>query len=282
MISSAAPPFLASLYEMLSKEDPRVIGWCDGGKAFGVHNFDAMEKHMLPTYFRHSKFASFQRQLNYFGFRKVQTPSASSNKHSNIYYQPLFTRDDPSAMLLIKRKTYGLKIVPTPRRTTTPEYYSFPATPITPPSSSRMAPVISRSSSTPNQNARSSAGAPMLRRSHSTPVPDPVDFDAYLSVVSAQPSSYEQLLYGDIPRITPQNDTGLFINASMAEAFPTIQDVPSTPASMTSMVAHMQTVSVVDAPLDDFVFAPLPFRPLESAGDQYLSNEDLDLLACFT
>ncbi|RHY34673.1 hypothetical protein DYB32_000770 [Aphanomyces invadans] len=96
-----------SLYEILSKEDPTVIGWCDGGKSFGVYDFDAMEKRILPTYFRHSKFASFQRQLNYFGFRKLQ--KFNGTDQSNVYCQPLFNRDDPTAMLRIKRKTYRLK-----------------------------------------------------------------------------------------------------------------------------------------------------------------------------
>jgi HSF-type DNA-binding len=36
-----------------------------------VHSPQKLESHVLKKYFRHSKFASFQRQLNYFGFRKL-------------------------------------------------------------------------------------------------------------------------------------------------------------------------------------------------------------------
>ncbi|KAF0716920.1 hypothetical protein As57867_002581, partial [Aphanomyces stellatus] len=135
MISSAAPPFLASLYEILTVEDPTVVGWCDDGNAFAIHDFEAMERHILPTYFRHRKFASFQRQLNYFGFRKLQ--KSRDADASTVYHQPLFLRDDPSRMLLIKRKTYGLK-VSTPR-TPSPHapIYAFPI------------PSISRSTSDP-------------------------------------------------------------------------------------------------------------------------------------
>ena len=35
-----------------------------------VHSPKRLESEVLHKYFRHSKFASFQRQLNYFGFRK--------------------------------------------------------------------------------------------------------------------------------------------------------------------------------------------------------------------
>ncbi|CAK4771201.1 hypothetical protein LEN26_010405 [Aphanomyces euteiches] len=112
-VSSAVAPFLASLFEILTKEDVSVIGWCDDGKSFGVYNYEAMEQHILPTYFRHNKYASFQRQLNYFGFRKLH--KAKDTDHHSVYCQPFFVRDDPSRMLLIKRKTHRIKST-TPRR----------------------------------------------------------------------------------------------------------------------------------------------------------------------
>lgn len=36
-----------------------------------VHNPHKLEDKVLKKYFRHSKYASFQRQLNYFGWRKL-------------------------------------------------------------------------------------------------------------------------------------------------------------------------------------------------------------------
>ncbi|OQS06893.1 HSF-type DNA-binding protein, partial [Thraustotheca clavata] len=105
--TTVVAPFLASLYEILSKEDPAIISWCDDGKSFVVHDYDGMERDILPTYFRHNKFASFQRQLNYFGFRKMH--KAKESDQSSIYSQPYFIKSDPSRMLQIKRKTQRLK-----------------------------------------------------------------------------------------------------------------------------------------------------------------------------
>ncbi|KAG9414865.1 hypothetical protein AC1031_008279 [Aphanomyces cochlioides] len=106
-LSMATPPFLAALYDILNKEDPSVIGWCDDGRVFGVYNIQVLETRILPAYYRLSKFASFQRQLNYFGFRKIITPRSS--EPGTFYAQPLFLRDDPARMLQIKRKTYRAK-----------------------------------------------------------------------------------------------------------------------------------------------------------------------------
>ncbi|KAF0713995.1 Aste57867_4112 [Aphanomyces stellatus] len=66
---------------------------------------------ILPTYFRHSKYSSFQRQLNYFGFRKL----AKTNNHFSVYCQPHFVKEDPERLLNIKRKTHRAK-GSTPRR----------------------------------------------------------------------------------------------------------------------------------------------------------------------
>jgi hypothetical protein len=64
------PKFLRCLYEILHTEDHRIIGWSSDGACFQVYKMDALEKQILPKYFKHGKFASFQRQLNNFGFRK--------------------------------------------------------------------------------------------------------------------------------------------------------------------------------------------------------------------
>ncbi|XP_022750081.1 heat stress transcription factor A-2-like [Durio zibethinus] len=66
------PPFLTKTFEMV--EDPStdlVVSWSRARNSFIIwdsHNFSTT---VLPRYFRHSNFSSFIRQLNTYGFRKI-------------------------------------------------------------------------------------------------------------------------------------------------------------------------------------------------------------------
>ncbi len=64
------PKFIRCLYQILNTEDARIIGWAGNGSYFQIYNMTALEQQVLPKYFKHGKFASFQRQLNNFAFRK--------------------------------------------------------------------------------------------------------------------------------------------------------------------------------------------------------------------
>ena len=96
-----------NLFDILAREDAQIIGWTTDGLAFEVRDLEGMAKQILPKYFRHAKYASFQRQLNYFGFRKINKASTCPNV--STYCQPNFVRHNPDAMALIKRKTHSAK-----------------------------------------------------------------------------------------------------------------------------------------------------------------------------
>jgi hypothetical protein len=93
--------FLYQLTKMLTDENSEIIEWSDG--RIKVHYPERLEGEVLQKYFRHSKFASFQRQLNYFGFRKI----AGKGKMSPCSYVNEAATSDIRSLLLIKRKTNG-------------------------------------------------------------------------------------------------------------------------------------------------------------------------------
>jgi hypothetical protein len=71
-----------------------------------VHSPHKLETHVLEKYFRHSKFASFQRQLNYFGFRKL----AGKGKMAPCSYMNDAATGDLGSLLLIKVRTIRIQI----------------------------------------------------------------------------------------------------------------------------------------------------------------------------
>ena len=93
--------FLYQLTKMLTDDNSEIIEWVDG--RIKVHHPERLESEVLHKYFRHSKFASFQRQLNYFGFRKI----AGKGKMSPCSYVNDAATSDIRSLLLIKRKTNG-------------------------------------------------------------------------------------------------------------------------------------------------------------------------------
>ncbi|KAJ6708986.1 HEAT STRESS TRANSCRIPTION FACTOR A-6B [Salix koriyanagi] len=66
------PPFLTKTFDMV--DDPmtnHIVSWSRGGFSFVVWDPDSFSINILPRFFKHNNFSSFVRQLNTYGFRKI-------------------------------------------------------------------------------------------------------------------------------------------------------------------------------------------------------------------
>lgn len=94
--------FPEKLYRMIREAEEsgmeHVLSWTSCGKSFEVHDIAAFEQEIIPHYFRHSRFASFRRQLNMYGFKRV-TASHGKAEFANTD----FHRDRPEDCAKLKR-----------------------------------------------------------------------------------------------------------------------------------------------------------------------------------
>ncbi|KAM4614263.1 heat shock factor protein 4-like [Discoglossus pictus] len=69
---SNVPAFLTKLWTLVEDPDTNhLICWSVNGTSFHVFDQGQFAKEVLPKYFKHNNMASFVRQLNMYGFRKV-------------------------------------------------------------------------------------------------------------------------------------------------------------------------------------------------------------------
>lgn len=70
--SSSLPPFLTKIYEMVNDHSTdSIVSWSDTNKSFIVWKPEQLSSNLLPRFFKHNNFSSFVRQLNTYGFRKI-------------------------------------------------------------------------------------------------------------------------------------------------------------------------------------------------------------------
>ncbi|KAF2299982.1 hypothetical protein GH714_006549 [Hevea brasiliensis] len=65
-------PFLLKTYDMVDDSSTdEIVSWSSNKNSFVVWNPPEFARLLLPTYFKHNNFSSFIRQLNTYGFRKI-------------------------------------------------------------------------------------------------------------------------------------------------------------------------------------------------------------------
>lgn len=95
--------FVYQLYLILnSNKYNHILSWSHSGKAFIVHNKYLMEIHVLPLFFKTHQFSSFIRQLNLYGFRKIDS-------NSYTFYNTNFQMQHPQLLSNIFIRSYKNK-----------------------------------------------------------------------------------------------------------------------------------------------------------------------------
>ena len=114
-------PFPGKLMEVLSRTDlAEIIEWMPHGRAFLVKQPKTFASQVLPRYFKQSKYLSFTRQLNLWGFKRI-----TRGKDMGCYYHEIFLRGRPHLAMRMKRqkiKGTGMKLTPDPD--SEPDFYN--------------------------------------------------------------------------------------------------------------------------------------------------------------
>jgi hypothetical protein len=79
------------------------LEWNEAGDAILVHDPEKFARETLPLHFKHSKFASFVRQLHMYGFTKIPLPPPPAPPIHEFRHRNLL-RHDISLARLIRRK----------------------------------------------------------------------------------------------------------------------------------------------------------------------------------
>lgn len=133
--------FPARLHYMLQELEKdgleHIISWRPHGRAFIVSDQEAFAKEILPLWFRQSKYSSFQRQLNLYGFKRI-----TSGTDKGSHYHEQFVRGMQAlARQIVRTKVKGTGARKSRSQKSEPNFYSMSASPLPTP-----APVCSHSS----------------------------------------------------------------------------------------------------------------------------------------
>lgn len=108
MMKKQRPAFINKVWMMVNDEETNdCIYWADDGHSFIIsHQIDFVTK-VLPKHFKHCKIASFIRQLNMYGWKKIQDARAPTQTDPNLeslqFYNQNFIRGKPELLDNISR-----------------------------------------------------------------------------------------------------------------------------------------------------------------------------------
>jgi hypothetical protein len=109
-------------YDMITNCPSEIGGWSIEGTSFLVRDVDRFAAEVIPTAYKHNKFSSFVRQLNFCkfsitesllvidksvpdGFRKVRSTDMSKS-HIWEFKHPFFIQGDMQSLSKIKKEAH--------------------------------------------------------------------------------------------------------------------------------------------------------------------------------
>uniref|UniRef100_D8PJY4 HSF-type DNA-binding domain-containing protein n=2 Tax=Schizophyllum commune (strain H4-8 / FGSC 9210) TaxID=578458 RepID=D8PJY4_SCHCM len=122
--------FLTKLYALLERpENHHMIRWDDAGEHIIVERPEQLALHVLPSIYRQSRFASFSRQLNIYGFmRKVNLRNvdpAIDDPDASTWSHPTLNRHSPPEVVANFKRRVPPRL-PKPRKRDQQELHSIP------------------------------------------------------------------------------------------------------------------------------------------------------------
>ncbi|KAL3766616.1 hypothetical protein ACHAWO_013963 [Cyclotella atomus] len=119
-------PFPMKVHRMLHQSrlegNESVVSWLPHGRAFKIHQPKVFAEVIMPRFFNQSKYTSFQRQLNLYGFNRLTRGSDAGS-----YYHNLFLRGKPSlATQLLRQKVKGSGHKTMKLLDEEPDFYAMP------------------------------------------------------------------------------------------------------------------------------------------------------------
>ena len=123
--------FPLKLHKMLGQTEADglqdIVSWMPHGRCFVVHKPKLFVDVVMPRFFRQTKFASFQRQINIYGFHRI-----TQGRDKNGYHHPKFLRGQhelSAEIFRVKIKGTGVRRPTCPKEE--PNFYSMSAGPAT-------------------------------------------------------------------------------------------------------------------------------------------------------
>ena len=122
-------PFPYKLYIMLNaihtaaangnSRNKSIVGWQPHGRAFKVHDVKAFVETIMPEFFKQTKYSSFQRQLNLYGFVRI-----TGGPDKGAVYHPYFVQNQPRLIQkMVRKRIKGTKIRQPVQKEVQPDFY---------------------------------------------------------------------------------------------------------------------------------------------------------------